>query len=436
MAEIKWGTIAAILILVLSFTMPFVPAHTALANGGIPTVYVSGTSGNDAWDGSSALYTGGTVGPKKTIWAGFTAVSTGGSIRVAAGTYAEHALTFDRTVAIMGTGPQYTIIDASSGNWNAIQASGGIGGTVWLIGVTIQNGNYTTGPGGVMVNSPWTVMMVDCIIKNNTGRDGGGICVYSDATLDMNRCTVSGNHATKPGYTGGGGIYSEGTATLTNCTISGNDATGWGGGLRNSAGASMTLTNCTVAYNGVYGGAGLGGGFYNGGAGPVIGVMTFKNTIVANNNASYSGSNGYTTAGAAVNSLGYNLDSENSCGFNQASDQRNTNPLLGPLQDNGYCTFTCAITASSPAYNRGTNTGAPATDQRLVPRPQPPGGACDIGAYELAQASATTATGTGTAWFSTINGYITGLTAAATTPCGTPPASVSRMASSRSISPI
>jgi hypothetical protein len=182
---------------------------------------------------------GGSVGPKKTIWGGFGAVSTAGTIRVAAGTYAEHALTFDRSVAIIGTGAQYTIIDASGGNWNAVQAIGGVGGTVNIAGVTIQNGNYNSGPGGVTVDVNWTVIMFDCVIKDNTGQGGGGIGVASSATLQLNRCTVSGNHATKPGTTGGGGIFNWGTATLTNCTISGNDATGYGGGLRNSTGASL-----------------------------------------------------------------------------------------------------------------------------------------------------------------------------------------------------
>jgi len=107
----------------------------------------------------------------------------------------------------------------------------------------------------------------------------------------------------------------------------------------------------------------------------------FKNTIVANDTAGDGASITVPTAASSTISQGNNLDSEDSCGFDQSTDQRNADPLLGPLQDNGGPTFTRAITSDSPAFNEGTNAGAPPTDQRGVTRPQ--NGTCDIGAYEL-----------------------------------------------------
>ena len=92
--------------------------------------------------------------------------------------------------------------------------------------------------------------------------------------------------------------------------------------------------------------------------------------------------NGYNNGGSVI-SLGHNLDSENSCGFNQPSDLVNTDPLLGPLQDNGGPTFTCALEIGSPAIDAATCDGAPATDQRGVTRPQSL--TCDIGAYEATE---------------------------------------------------
>jgi hypothetical protein len=69
----------------------------------------------------------------------------------------------------------------------------------------------------------------------------------------------------------------------------------------------------------------------------------------------------------------------------------NTNPQLGPLQNNGGPTPTQALPAGSPAVDAGSCTdilGAQLTiDQRGVPRPQPAGGKCDIGAYELVPGS-------------------------------------------------
>jgi hypothetical protein len=66
-------------------------------------------------------------------------------------------------------------------------------------------------------------------------------------------------------------------------------------------------------------------------------------------------------------------------------------PLLGPLQDNGGPTFTHALLPGSPALD-GIPWGANGcgttvfSDQRGQARPQPVGGACDIGAYEVAVA--------------------------------------------------
>jgi hypothetical protein len=62
-------------------------------------------------------------------------------------------------------------------------------------------------------------------------------------------------------------------------------------------------------------------------------------------------------------------------------------PRLGPLQENGGPTPTMAIAPPSPAIDKVPATaaaGCTPTDQRGITRPQPPGGKCDIGAYEFA----------------------------------------------------
>ncbi len=66
-------------------------------------------------------------------------------------------------------------------------------------------------------------------------------------------------------------------------------------------------------------------------------------------------------------------------------DITNTNPLLGPLANNGGPTQTMTLFVGSAAMNRipnGTNGCGTTimTDQRGILRPQ--GAACDIGAYE------------------------------------------------------
>ena len=91
--------------------------------------------------------------------------------------------------------------------------------------------------------------------------------------------------------------------------------------------------------------------------------------------------------GATFTSLGYNLTNSGAgTPFTATGDITNTNPLLGPLADNGGSTWTHALLPASPAIGRipfgvnGCGTTV-TTDQRGVTRPQGP--ACDVGSYEL-----------------------------------------------------
>jgi hypothetical protein len=94
---------------------------------------------------------------------------------------------------------------------------------------------------------------------------------------------------------------------------------------------------------------------------------------------------------AAYYSMGHNLVGAGGAitRFTADGDQTGlTNAMLGTLQLNGPgTTRTHALLAGSPAIDAGTcaNHGGALvlTDQRGVTRPQPSGGPCDIGAYEL-----------------------------------------------------
>jgi hypothetical protein len=94
-----------------------------------------------------------------------------------------------------------------------------------------------------------------------------------------------------------------------------------------------------------------------------------------------------------VTSNGYNLSSDDGGGFLTATgDQINTDPKLGPLQDNGGPTFTHAVLTGSPAIDQGYNFSGSTTDQRGtgfartvdLGFPKPMGGdGTDIGAFEV-----------------------------------------------------
>lgn len=250
-----------------------------------------------------------------------------------------------------------------------------IGGTVTLSEVAFI-GNSSSVYGGGMTNIPPFLGRSNAKLNNvtfsaNSASVGGGFANVDAATLMA--VTFNANTALH----GGGFDNISGTASLTNDTFSENSATGDGGGLENGSGAACattTLTNVTFGGNSSQ----FGGGIYN-----YCGSLGLRNTIVAYSLSSLAANgNCYVHPGASITSLGHNLDSGNTCGFTTAlHDLVNVDPLLEPLAPNGGYTETLALEASSPAINKGTNSGCPPTDQRGIPRPQ--GGVCDIGAYEF-----------------------------------------------------
>ena len=157
--------------------------------------------------------------------------------------------------------------------------------------------------------------------------------------------TITGGSA---GYDYGGGLFNRGTAMLTNCTVSGNSAGFGGGGVATGSyynrGATTTLINCTVSGN-------FGGGLFT-----YFGTSTLINTIVAGNDFDLSGS---LTDASTNNLIG-------------------GNPVLAPLGNYGGTGQTMALLPGSPAIGAGTSIGAPATDERGLPRVGP----VDIGAFE------------------------------------------------------
>jgi hypothetical protein len=124
-----------------------------------------------------------------------------------------------------------------------------------------------------------------------------------------------------------------------------------------------------------------------------------------------------------VTSNGYNVSSDDGGGYlNGTGDQINTNPMLGPLQDNGGPTFTHALLPESPAINAGDPNfvGPPDYDQRGPGFDRVVNGRIDIGSFEVQQPSSTptpTATATLTA---TATATATPSPTATVTPTATP----------------
>ena len=300
--------------------------------------------------------------------------------------------------------------------------------------------------GGGIVNGGTLEIINSTISGNSAGFFGGGVSNESGATLTITNSTVSGNSIGTDlmgASAAGGGIDNNAMLTITNSTVSGNQAigkaSGVAGGISNESGATLTITNSTVSGNFArYDGGGIvnngmveianstlsgnladrhGAGIYNDGA-----TLTITNSTVSGNKSAggiykvnggtlrigstilnNSGANIFSDSGT-VTSLGYNLSSDDGGGFLMATgDQINTDPMLGPLQNNGGPTFTHELLTGSPAIDAGDPnfTPPPFTDQRGYARVF--NGRIDIGSLEVQPAPTpsptptTTATATATA---------------------------------------
>ncbi|HTL78006.1 MAG TPA: choice-of-anchor Q domain-containing protein, partial [Candidatus Babeliales bacterium] len=337
------------------------------------------------------------------------------------------------------------------------------GMTVTIFGLTITNGSIAPvglpGGGGIY-NEHASLTLSSCTVSNNsvTGGNGGG-GIYSDgsffgpggASLTINDSTISSNSATNSGggiYNygehgtanlavnnstfdnnsagGGGGIFNDGrgridtvfsfgaTVFMSNSTLSNNSATD-GGGIFNFVGftgtnsggyAAVHVTNSTFSGNSASNGA---GGIKNGvGANGGAVEINLGGTILK---AGLSGANIVNTSGGLISSGGYNLSSDSAGGFlTQAGDQINTDPRLGPLQNNGGPTFTYALctgvgvpdascTGTSPAIDMGNPSFTPSPanyDQRGAGYPRVVNGRIDIGAFEVQASPSPSPTATAT----------------------------------------
>ena len=257
----------------------------------------------------------------------------------------------------------------------------GVGPLTLTVTNSTIGGNQNSFGGGGIAAVGATVTVTNSTISGNTGGCAGGGIYANETQLTVNNSTISGNSSPQgvcsPGSGLGGGIYSigfNGTLTVTDSTISDNSATAAGGGIWNGHQVtSLIVKNSTFNGNS----APTGGTIENNGGGTV----QMGNTIL---NAGVSG--GTIESVGPFTSLGYNLASDDGGGvLTSPGDQINTNPMLGPLQDNGGPTFTHALLHGSPAINAGDPnfTPPPSHDQRGPGFPRVFRGRIDIGSFEV-----------------------------------------------------
>ncbi|HEY0073532.1 MAG TPA: choice-of-anchor Q domain-containing protein [Abditibacteriaceae bacterium] len=210
-----------------------------------------------------------------------------------------------------------------------------------ITGLTIIGGNGVSGSGfgasigGAIYNLGTLTLTNNTISGNGTSFQGGG-GIFNVGTLMLQNSTISGNTTTLQG----GGILNVGTLNITNSTIS-NNTSYQGGGIYTEEDSVLKLANCTLSGNSASAG---GGGIYNKGA------LQIGDTIL---NAGTQGVN-LISDRSSITSFGYNLSSDGSGPNNGITDRLNTDPLLGPLADNGGPTQTHALLPGSPAIDTGS----------------------------------------------------------------------------------
>ncbi len=235
--------------------------------------YLNSYSGPD-WhttiSGDDIVGTGELSNPFASIQAGINFSESGDTIWVAPGTYTENVNTRGRVLCIRGTGvTDDVIVDGNQLGSTLIISGTETTGLTKISGLTIRNGSgsanlhpyYLDGHprgGGIAVVNANNTLIKDCIIEDNTSKDGGGIwCLpIQDQITTIEDCTIRNNVV--DGWHGGGiqiQNYSS-NARVTRCKIYGNSTSGSGGGvyIQNSI---AEISNCLIYGNTASSGGGV-----------------------------------------------------------------------------------------------------------------------------------------------------------------------------------
>ncbi|MEO5559235.1 MAG: choice-of-anchor Q domain-containing protein [Dokdonella sp.] len=292
------------------------------------------------------------------------------------------------------------------------------GGYVLLSGVTLANNQVRSANGdalgGALYAAGTDLVIRNTTISNNSATAigaaafprGGG--VFTRGWADIEESTLVGNLSEG----GGGGAVVEAGGVLRRSTVSNNSAIGGASGIAflGAPAASAGVYSSTISDNQTEASVQWGsGGLYMNTAGAVIANSTIAgnsesnvdstpwgtgilfgpaasgivmiSTIVYGNNFH---NDEHTFIGPDINGpigavIGGDHDQVGSSTLALPPGTEGSDPMLGPLQDNGGPTWTRMPAANSTAIDRGTDNGE-TTDQRGYSRVS--GSAADVGAVE------------------------------------------------------
>lgn len=290
------------------------------------------------------------------------------------------ATEFTDRILEIGYGANVLIKDITfSGSHLVLNSSTAGGGAILNFGVltlestNFQNNSVTCAPG---FSCSWSViggailnygffMIKDANFEGNSAERGFAIFNAGGSTGgQVNSSLFAENSGLSVGT-----ITNFSALTIINSTFSGNHTKTAAAGIANDTGGTLDVYSSTFANQGIY------SSIYNNAKVHVSDCIFLAEPDYTNFNTF-----GVWTSG------GYNIYSDASWpAAIGIGDLQNTDPLLGPLTNNGGLTKTYAFLANSPAINHrpgncATPTAPIVDDQRHQPRAD---GSCDTGAYEL-----------------------------------------------------
>ncbi|MBI5459883.1 hypothetical protein [Methanobacterium sp.] len=302
-------------------------------------------NGNDT-DGD-----GSDIKPYQTIHKGLeTANNNTGTIYLLSGTYnttGDYGLTVNKSLNIIGSGQDNTIIDA--GNQNHIFVIQNWA-TVNILQITLKNGFGSYG-GSILNRGNLTVE--NCTFTGNRASNAGSAIMNWYGTLQVTSCTFTDNTAHIPNHAYGGVIANTGTSTIIDSTFNSNKAYE-GGAVFNYLG------NCTINNSNFQGNtAGKGGAIYN-----KEGILTLNNSTLEFNTATATS----TTVDVVAAGAGIYNDDDSTMTIDNCIIQNNCATVSGDgvnvsaagggicnggnlLIDNSIIQNNCAIAAATSQLN-------------------------------------------------------------------------------------
>lgn len=331
------------------------------------TIFVSSTTGSDAFDGESATISGGS-GPKQTLAAAYTAASAGDTISIEAGTYGEN---FDFGTAGKGvvvevrqagavTVATFTGTSTIAVTTATINLTGGVGSVAVSGGAfTLTSGTISLGAGKLAFTAATTLTVtggtatgasptyVGAVTASYTKTAAGSAGTELPANLNAGgTLTVNGGFSTTfpNAVTAPAGITVAGTATGTT-TFNGAVAVSGASGVTFAGGFNDVVFNSTL---------GMGDGAFSTTAGGTTPSVTINGGFTATQDLVNQGGSITNAAGVTVTVATVSVNAVIVGAGNGASD------LLGyTVTNNGTMTVTGAI-------SEGSATDANETDSNVI----------------------------------------------------------------------